>query len=431
MNLSRLILILNWLFILFPISIIIGNSAINLHFVIFILFGCVYLIKKNIKLEYNFLILVFFSFCIILIISSLSNQFNISKSFLYLRFLVFYYICFYLLKEKIFKLDRIFHYYAIFVTVISFDLIIQYIFGYNIVGLKINELGPTSFFQHEKIAGSFIQNFGFYLIFVIFSKFYKNNFYNIVLKSFLISLVSISIFISFQRIPMMIWMLFLLIYGFIYYKSKLMPVLLSFAILALFVSNFSSKEIKESYISFYDNASVIGSRTFKNYNTIKDKKLFEEIKKDPVKATSFESGSGHASLYANAFYVWEDNKFFGVGYKNFYNECIKKKLTRCITHPHNYYLDVLVSTGLVGLIILIIYLVKLFLDVIYNLRINIKKKLQTKFDILIISFINFLMFFFPFKSSGSFFTTASSTYMLIMLVILLSQLQIKSSKKIY
>ena len=128
------------------------------------------------------------------------------------------------------------------------------------IGLEINKFGaiqkevPTSFFLDEKIAGSFIQNFGFYLAFIIFFKFDNNSFYNIVLKSFLISLISISIFISFQRMPMIIWIFFLTIYGIIYYKSKLLPILLSFAIFALFLNNYSSKEIAESYESFYNRS---------------------------------------------------------------------------------------------------------------------------------------------------------------------------------
>ena len=57
--------------------------------------------------------------------------------------------------------------------------------------------------------------------------------------------------------------------------------------------------------------------------------------------------------------------------------------------------------------------------VVYLLIINIKNISQKKFDILIITFINFLMFFFPLKSSGSFFTTSNSTFMIITLVILI------------
>jgi O-antigen ligase len=434
-NLRQLSLILNWLFIFFPLSFIAGNLLVNLNLLLVIIFGSIFLVKKNIKINYNPLILIFFFFCIAIIISSIFNQINISKAFLYLRFLIFYFICFNLIKEKVFNLDKIFYFYAIIVAIVCFDLIFQYFLGYNIIGLEIHRFGaiqkevPTSFFLDEKIAGSFIQNFGFYLSFIIFSKFNKNNFYSLILKSFLISLISISIFISSQRMPMVIWIFFLTIYGIIYYKSKLLPILLSFAILTLFVSSFASKEMVISYTSFYSNAKIIGSRTFKNYNIMKDEKLWEEIKADPSKAKHFERGTGHSSLFAQAFYIWNDSKILGIGYKNFYNKTIEKKLTRETTHPHNYYLDVLVSTGLVGLIILITYLMILFSKTIYSLRINIRKRNHKQFDVLIVTFINFLIIFFPLKSTGSFFTTSSSTYMMITLVILLSQLQTVNSKK--
>ena len=86
---------------------------------------------------------------------------------------------------------------------------------------------------------------------------------------------------------------------------------------------------------------------------MKNEKLWEETKTSPKKAEYFERGSGHSSLFAHAFYVWGDSKILGIGYKNFYNQSRQKKLTRETTHPHNYYLDVLVSTGLVGFTILI------------------------------------------------------------------------------
>ena len=434
-SLKQLNSILNWLFIFFPLSFIAGSLLVNLNFLLIIIFGSIFLIRKKVKISYDFLILIFFFFCVTLIISSIFNQINILKSLLYLRFFIFYFICFNLIKEKVFNLDKVFYFFAIVVAIICFDLIFQHFLEYNIIGLEIHKFGltqkgvATSFFQDEKIAGSFIQNFGFYLAFIIFSKFNKNNFYSIILKSFLISLVSVSIFISFQRMPMIIWIFFLTIYGIIYFKSKLLPILLSFAIFALFINNFSSKEIVESYESFYNNSKIIGSRTFKSYSIMKDEKIWEEVKVDPKKAEYFERGSGHASLFAHAFYIWGDSKILGIGYKNFYNKTREKKLTRETTHPHNYYLDVMVSTGLLGLIILIGYLIILFMKVINFLKINIKKINHKKFDILIVACINFIIFFFPIKSSGSFFTTSNSTYMMITLVILLSQLQKVNSKK--
>jgi len=434
-NMRQLSLIINWLFIFFPLSFVAGNLIINLNLLLIIIFGSIFLLKKNIKINYDPLLLIFFFFSITLILSSIFNQINISKAFLYLRFLLFYFICFNLLKEKVFDLDKIFYFYAIITAIVCLDLIFQHFLGYNMIGLKIHKFGTiqkevaTSFFQDEKIAGSFIQNFGFYLAFIIFSKFNKNNFYSIVLKSFLISLVSIAIFVSFQRMPMIIWIFFLTIYGIIYYKSKLLPILLSFAILGLFINNFSSKEIIESYGSFFNNSKIIVSRTFESYKIMKDEKLWEEVKADSNKAENFERGSGHSSLFAHAFYIWGDSKILGIGYKNFYNKSREKKLTRATTHPHNYYLDVLVSTGLLGLIILIAYLIILFIKVIHFFKNNIEKVNHKKFDILIVAFINFLIFFFPLKSSGSFFTTSNATYMMITLIILLLQLQIFNSKK--
>tara|TARA_B110001452_G_C15198363_1_gene415925 strand:- start:45 stop:1133 length:1089 start_codon:yes stop_codon:yes gene_type:complete len=360
-----------------------------------------------------------------------------------LRYIFFYFICCYLIKEKKFAINKIFFFYSIFALIISVDVIIQHTLGYNIIGIEIKKFGlsqtpvATSFFMEEPIAGSFIQMFGFYLAFVVFNKFDKKNILHLTIKIVSLFLISFSIFVSFQRMPMVLWMFFLTIYGIVFYKSKLLPIILSFAILALFINNFSSKEINESYKSFFDNiAGVSGSesvitKTFKNYKIINNKKAYDEIKSDSIKAQQFEGGSGHGSLYANAIFIWRDYKIFGIGYKNFYNKCNEKKLTRCSTHPHNYYLDILVSTGLVGFSIMLIYLTILCIKIFFSLRKKIENKNSKAIDFLFITVINFLIFFFPLKSSGSFFTTANSTYMIITLVILISQLENINFKKKY
>lgn len=427
MNLKQLVLIQNWLFILFPISFIAGNLILNLHLIIFILLGCVYLIKKKTKFQHNALFLTFLLFSVILIISSIFNQFNIDKSFSYLRFFAFYVIVFYLLKEKIFNLRKIFYYYAFFVSIICIDLIIQYIFGYNIFGVEINRwrgisLGATSFFFDEQVAGSFVQSFGFYLIFYIFDKFKKNNFPNLAIKSLIISSISISIFVSFQRMPMMVWIFFLSIYGIIYYRTRLINILSSFIIFFLFINIFSSERSIDIYKSFFTNSKVIVEKSLYSYRVNKDKKKLEKIKSDIKNIESFVVGSGHANLFGNALYIWQDNKLLGVGYKKFYNKCAEKKLMRCSTHPHNYYLDVLVTTGIIGLSVLLIYLIILFSKTISSLKFYYKKKYKEKINITLIILMNFIMIFFPFKSSGSFFTTSNAFYTTITLALLASQL---------
>ncbi len=430
---------LNWLLILFPLSFVAGNTILNLNLFTFIILGLFYLTKIKINIKYNLLFIsqtLLILFTITLIFSSYVNNFNIIKSILFLRFPIFIFICIYLFKEKSFNLEKIFYYYAIFVSVIVLDLIFQYLLGFNIIGLKQIETGPgdsmylasTSFFHGEKIAGSFVQNFGFFLVFVIFKIFKKNDFKAFFYQSIFISLISISIFASDQRMSLFIWVFFLLIYGLFYFKTKLLPILFSIILLNLFIFNFSSEDSIIRYSSFIDNAKTIGIDSAKNLNLINDKEKFNEVEGDKEKRLDYVKGSGHATLYASALYIWQENKIIGTGYKNFYIKCAEKKLLRCATHPHNYYLDILVSTGIVGFFIIFLFVFLLFFKTINFLLIYINNKNFNKIDALSIVFINFLMFFFPLKSSGSFFTTSNSTYMIVVLAMLLSLLQKKNSK---
>jgi len=174
-----------------------------------------------------------------LIISSFYNQANIEKSFLFLRVFIFYYIALLLLKEKEFNFEIVFTTFSIIVIIISFDLIFQYFTGYNIIGLESQVIGASSFFYDESVAGSFLQSFGFFSIYKIFIKFEKKTAKNEIIKSLLVSIISIGIFVSSQRIPMIIWIFFLTFYGMVFYKSKLKSILFSFIILSIFIISFS------------------------------------------------------------------------------------------------------------------------------------------------------------------------------------------------
>ena len=436
-NLTKLIVPLNWLFALFPVSFILGNLVINLHLVLFVIIGCIYLNKKKVKLSEKFPILIFFIFCVILIISSFYNQADVEKSFLFLRVLVFYYIGLLLLKEKEFNFEIVFTIFSIIVIIISLDLIFQYFTSYNIIGLEKKTIGASSFFYYEGVAGSFLQSFGFFSIYKIFMKFERKTAKNEIIKSLLVSIISIGIFVSSQRIPMIIWILFLTFYGMVFYKSKLKSILFSYIILSFFIISFSSPIERTRYTSFYTNAKSILDKSTMVYKTNKDEKKLNQIKLHlgeqnhlKTKDLNFVKGSGHANLFGNAMFIWEKNKFLGIGYKNFYNKCAEYKLLRCSTHPHNYYLDVLVTVGLLGLAVLIIYLFFITFRSFQYLKIYYDKKENNHFDLLLIFLINFLIIFFPLKSSGSFFTTSNITYTIIILVLLNSRIDKKFFKKL-
>ena len=436
-NLTKLIVPLNWLFALFPVSFILGNLIINLNLVLFVIIGCIYLNKKKTKLSEKYPILIFFIFCVILIISSFYNQASVEKSFLFLRVLVFYYIGLLLLKEKEFNFEIVFNTFSITSIIISFDLIFQYFAGYNIIGLEAKTIGASSFFYDEGVAGSFLLSFGFFSIYKIFMKFEKKTAKNEIIKSLLVSIISIGIFVSSQRIPMIMWILFLTFYGMVFYKSKLKSILYSFIILSVFIISFSSAQERMRYVSFYDNAKTILDKSITVYKTNKNEKKLNQIKVNLTKQNlltkknlDFVQGSGHANLFGNAMFIWKKNKFLGIGYKNFYNKCAEYKLLRCSTHPHNYYLDILVTVGLLGLVVLIVYLLFITLRSLQYLKIYYINKERKNYNLLFILLINFFIIFFPFKSSGSFFTTANITYTMIILISLNSRIDKKFFKKL-
>ena len=105
--------------------------------------------------------------------------------------------------------------------------------------------------------------------------------------------------------------------------------------------------------------------------------------------------SHYFAHYSVAYQIFEKNKFFGVGLKNFRNFCDNEDFNyqvhpnwhekKCALHPHNFYFEILSETGLLGMIILgsffIISLIRFF---------------KSKNNTLIVSSIIVLVYFIPF-----------------------------------
>ena len=76
-------------------------------------------------------------------------------------------------------------------------------------------------------------------------------------------------------------------------------------------------------------------------------------------------------------------------------------------HPHNYHLEVLHDTGILGFLFISIFTFALLIK-----SINDYKKKEISYIgkiILVLLLINFLIEIFPLKSSGSLFTTWNGT----------------------
>ena len=83
----------------------------------------------------------------------------------------------------------------------------------------------------------------------------------------------------------------------------------------------------------------------------------------------------HESHYMTAYNMYLDNKFVGIGLRNFRNFCSNPKYKidekSCSTHPHNTYIQLLAETGLIGFMFGII----LFFYFCYHSLIHLKKNI--------------------------------------------------------
>lgn len=210
-----------------------------------------------------------------------------------------------------------------------------------------------------------------------------------------------------------------------------------------YISYNNNEKIKTPYSSFYDNASSMLKKikmfAFKEYPELESQKgtgfkfkhysRYEEktttdLEAETSKYKILRFGSGHAVIYLTAIDLWTDSPIIGNGIRSFRIKCLTKlyKPNRvCEGHPHNYYLELLNDTGLTGTLIFLLFLFFLLKNKFLNL-----KKYKKKEKLLIICiFIILFSELFPIKSTGSFFSTSSSTYIFFILGVLSGLKKIK------
>jgi O-antigen ligase len=114
----------------------------------------------------------------------------------------------------------------------------------------------------------------------------------------------------------------------------------------------------------------------------------------------------HHEHYIAAYNIFLDNKFFGIGIKNFKNVCGEKKYKTeysCSTHPHNFYLQFLSELGLFGFLFIIFSLFFLIYNLLKHLYFKYYKKIYYFDDYQICLLAAVLITIWPFVPTGNFF----------------------------
>jgi hypothetical protein len=209
--------------------------------------------------------------------------------------------------------------------------------------------------------------------------------------------------------------------------------------------------INAAYTSLYENirGQVIVERIFKknteiNHEAGENSTLTKEKEQHsfplyPQYTGFFSAWNPHTRILLTAVDTWKKNKIFGNGIKSFRIDCHKlagsaiypeagyylgedaklfKKNRLCSNHPHNYYFEILTDTGIVGLFFTLIIALLFVVFVLKNFKLFKKNNIEN--FILLATTISLILEVFPFKTSGSIFTTNNAAYIILLSSIILS-----------
>ena len=223
-NETRLVQIL---FYTFPLWFIVGNLAVSINTLLFIIVSLFVIQRKQLTFRFNnsyWLLIAFFLYFFLsttiqylspgylnermqALNPSLENN-PIFKSFLLIRFIILIFVIDTLFINKILNLKKLFLSSLLCTSFVSFDIIVQYITGFDLFGLKKIDHNPvynSGPFGDELIAGSYLQNFSFFSFFYIFET-YKNKNFSKPLFIFIIIFHLLAILLAGNRMPMFLFL---------------------------------------------------------------------------------------------------------------------------------------------------------------------------------------------------------------------------------
>ena len=312
-------------------------------------------INKKLNFFFNKPFIIFFIFCVYCIFLSLflaeDRMLSFESSLFYFRIGVFSCFIWYLIDKD--KSILTYFYYALVLcfSALVIDGYIQYFTGVNLTGFKISGIRVSSFFGDELIMGSYLSRL-FPLLFALFL-IKKKQKYEIHFIGILFILVDVLIFLSGERSAFFFLNLstvFIIILIKEYQKFRLVTFII--AIVCVFILSLNSSKFNQRM--FKGPAEDMGLLK----GPLEDMRLVKSSKKAVIFSAQ------HDSHYKTAYNMFKDQPLFGHGPKMFRITCKDEKyatgISPCSTHPHNFYIQLLAETGIIGFIFLFILLSYVF-----------------------------------------------------------------------
>jgi O-antigen ligase len=400
-NVNKIDIINIFLISILPLSLVTRSLVINIFTILIVIIFLITLLKEK-----NYFFLhdkIFYSLCLFwlsLIINlffttdldaSMPRALGFGK-FIILVFAIKYYCLLHNSKYKNF----IFTIWFFTFVVISFDLLFEFIFGFNTLGYVSPLPGRLSGFLNDELKIGH-----YYLAFILFSLTYIYYHKNYLLK-FLCAFVFIFIaFIIGERANFIKALLIFIIFYFIFDKKFLIKKIFFFLFFFTIII-FTGFKIEGIKVRFWDQflKPVINTFSMQEY----------------INTTQY------GAHYDTAIKIFYNYPLFGSGVKTFRNESSKDSYKsynsfmdqkRWATHPHQVHFEFLSETGLFGYLAFLIFF-------LYTIGRSIKYYIVSKnlYQLSAILFISITLL--PILPSGSFFTTYGATIFWINFAIMIA-----------
>ncbi len=411
--------------ILSPLIFIFGSFITNLFIFLFFL-SIFYFNNFKIKLKfYEIILLIFLIY--ILIQTIYFKNFEALPRVLFISLFSYIFFSSKFLNPNSYKeknLNNIF--YIFLITLLLFFLYFIF-FQFNFSSIQ----RFSAFFGDEKILGSYLSKF--FLLIINFYLIFKSK--HLTNKFFIIYILLCFIFTTFSVERMALVMFIFNLTTYLFFKKNytyIFLILIALFTITLSIYSFVPKT-KHHFIRFIADTGLFKNLSY-NYSTsgirnqvyidspgiyltnkkardfpldlnVTKKRLDDRRENINQENIVYFFDNFHGSVILNSLTYLKNNYLFGIGIKNFRNVCDLKVLTikdvdyvlSCSTHPHNIYIEILVETGVFGLILFLLFLVIFFYEITH--KFDRSSNLHCALVSLLLTII------FPLQSTGSFFSS--------------------------